>query len=79
MQESEREEIKAIIRDELARHGLQPDEPAEDRALIDWSREHMRAFKSAGNIGWRGVMLAVVTGGTIAIWEGIKVLIQKAQ
>ena len=78
MQESERELIRQIVREELAHRGLDAANADHDRDTIRWLREHRAAFQSAGNIGWRGFVLAVVTGLTVAVWEGLKVLIAKA-
>ncbi len=77
MQESDREEVRRIVREELAHHGLRPDEQDDNRDLFRWTRRHKAAFDSAGNWTWRSIVLALVTGLTIALWEGLKILIGK--
>lgn len=75
MQESDREEVRAIVRDELARHGLRAKETDENRDLLRWCRNHKAAFESAGNWTFRSFVLALVGGLIVAVWEGLKLLI----
>lgn len=77
MEQDEREELRRLIAEELAHHGFRADESDENRDLLRWLKRHKEAFESAGNWTWRSVVLAILTGISVAIWEGIKHLLMK--
>lgn len=77
MEEKQRSEVQELIREELRRNGINPDEPEKTADLLRWSARHMRSFESAGSIVSRSVVLALVTGLALAIWEGFKHLISR--